>query len=312
MSELITILSNGEPVFISQLKTRLHCAAAAVFEQLIALQQQGIQLEINEQQVKLIPQLPLLNKNYLAAELSNHQLFIAAVLPSTNQFLLDNIHQLENGAVCLAEYQSAGRGRRGRAWLSPFAGQIIMSLYWTFPRTLDLNGLSLVVGVAIAETLTQAGASHIQLKWPNDILLQGRKLAGILLEIANKNNGLHNIIIGVGVNLSLGKQAQHIDQPWAELIEALPNLDRNNLVAKLIKNLTNALKEFEQHGIDENFRQKWQSIDAYSNAPVQLIGENHRISGVAQGIDSRGYLQLLTEQGMQYFNGGEVSLRKTT
>lgn len=312
MSELITILSNGEPVFISQLKTRLHCDAAAVFEQLIALQQQGIQLEINEQQVKLIPQLPLLNKNYLAAELSNHQLFIAAVLPSTNQFLLDNIHQLENGAVCLAEYQSAGRGRRGRAWLSPFAGQIIMSLYWTFPRTLDLNGLSLVVGVAIAETLTQAGASHIQLKWPNDILLQGRKLAGILLEIANKNNGLHNIIIGVGINLSLGQQTKQIDQPWAELVEVLPTVDRNQLIVQLVRQLTLALATFADKGIDATFQQKWAAFDAFLGEKVNIISENRHITGIENGIDSRGYLQLLTEQGMQYFNGGEVSLRKTT
>lgn len=310
MSDLLTILSDCKPFSMTQLKRLLGCDDALLSEQLMALQQQGLQLEIEEQQVKLCPQLPLLNKDYLSKELNEHSLFIYPVISSTNQFLLENIHQLERGTLCFAEYQSAGRGRRGRQWLSPFAGQIIMSLYWTFPRSVDLNGLSLAVGMAIAQTLKQLGAKNINLKWPNDLLFQGRKLAGILLEIANKNNRLHNIVIGIGVNLSLGKQAENIDQPWAELVEELPDIDRNLLVVKLVKNLTKMLNEFESHGIDENFQQKWQNFDAYFNSEVQIISENHRIGGMAQGIDSRGYLQLLTEQGMQYFNGGEVSLRK--
>lgn len=310
MSDLLTVLSDAKPFSLPQLSAILSCSEAELMKQIVSLQQQGINLAVEDKQVQLIPELALLNADYLARELSECDVFVRPVIPSTNQFLLEHINQLEKGSLCLAEYQSAGRGRRGRQWLSPFAGQVIMSLYWTLPRHIDLNGLSLVVGMAIADVLTQLGAEGIGLKWPNDILLKGRKLAGVLIEIDNKNNQLHNIIIGAGINLSLGKQAERIDQPWAELVEALPTLDRNQLIVLLVKKLSVALQVFEQTGIDQDFQQKWAEFDAFLNAEVQVISENHRVSGIEQGIDQRGYIQLMTEQGMRYFNGGAVSLRK--
>lgn len=310
MSDLLSILSTEKSISFNKLTALLKCSRQQLDAQLITLQQQGIKIEYQAEQLKLIPELPLLDLDYLSQALPLHQLFVERVIPSTNQFLLDHICELEKGSLCLAEYQTAGRGRRGRQWISPFAGQVIMSLYWTFPRHLDLNGLSLAVGMAIAQTLNQIGATDIQLKWPNDILLKQRKLAGILLEIASKNNGLHNIVIGIGINLSLGQQANHIDQPYAELIEILPQLDRNQLIVQLVSHLTQHLQQFEQRGIDHLFQQQWANFDALLGKEVRVISEHHQIIGIEQGIDQRGYLQLLTEQGMQYFNAGEVSLRK--
>lgn len=310
MLDLLSILGDGKQIALQQLMDILKVGESDLSEQILDLQQQGIQLEIEGQYIKLLPELALLNSDYLAQELDEYKVFVYPVIPSTNQFLQENIHSLDRGSLCLAEYQTAGRGRRGRKWLSPFAGQVIMSLYWTFPRYIDLNGLSLVVGMAIADVLKQMGAIDISLKWPNDVLLKGRKLAGVLIEIANKNNKLHNIIIGIGINLSLGKQAEHIDQPWAELLEVLPKLDRNQFIVYLVKNLTSYLQTFEQNGIDEHFQQKWYEFDAFLNAEVQVISENHIVTGIEQGIDQRGYIQLMTQQGICSFNGGEVSLRK--
>lgn len=310
MLKLLEILSSGKWLSYEQLVSSSSYDQTSLAEQIQSLKMQGLHIEQRDNQIRLIPELDLLNINYLSQSLPEHQLIIQSVIPSTNQYLLDNITNLEKGSLCLAEYQSAGRGRRGRQWHSPFAGQIIMSLYWTFDRKTDLNGLSLVVGVAIVEALKQMQAQDIHLKWPNDILLQGRKLAGILLEVANKPNGLHNIVIGIGVNLSLGKQGKQIDQPWAELCEILPHLDRNQLLVNMVKSLRQHLTQFEQQGIDVAFQQKWASLDQFMNTEVQIISENHIVRGIAQGIDQRGYLRLLTEQGVQYFNGGEVSLRR--
>lgn len=119
-------------------------------------------------------------------------------------------------------------------------------------------------------------------------------------------------MIGFGINLSFPKQTQQIDQPWAELIEVLPTIDRNKLIAELGKKLIARLQHFEQAGIDEAFRQDWRDMDAYFGEEVHVLTENHKITGIAQGIDKRGYLQLITSEGMQYFNGGEVSLRKAS
>ncbi|HDR0619249.1 bifunctional biotin--[acetyl-CoA-carboxylase] ligase/biotin operon repressor BirA [Pasteurella multocida] len=312
MQNVLALLASYQQLSLTELTALLGYSEQDILHNIEKLKQQGIQIEQQVQHFRLIPQLNRLNASYLTQALAPYPLYIKPIINSTNQFLLDNIAHLEKGAICLAEYQTAGRGRRGRQWLSPFAGQVIMSLYWTCDQKVNLEGLSLVVGMAIAETLKQAGALNIGLKWPNDVLLHGRKLAGILVEIANRQNNQHHLVIGFGINLSFPKQTQQIDQPWAELIEILPTIDRNKLIAELGKKLIARLQHFEQAGIDEAFRQDWRDMDAYFGEEVHVLTENHKITGIAQGIDKRGYLQLITSEGMQYFNGGEVSLRKAS
>ncbi|MGC6359769.1 bifunctional biotin--[acetyl-CoA-carboxylase] ligase/biotin operon repressor BirA [Bisgaard Taxon 45] len=312
MQRVLALLATYQQLSLAELTALLGYSDHNILQQIEKLRQQGIQIEQQAQYFRLIPQLARLNDSYLTQALAPYPLYIKPIINSTNQFLLDNIAHLEKGAICLAEYQTAGRGRRGRQWLSPFAGQVIMSLYWTLESTVNLDGLSLVVGMAIADTLKQAGAFGIGLKWPNDVLLHGRKLAGILVEIANRKNNQHNLVIGFGINLSLPKQTNQIDQPWAALIDVLPNIDRNQLIAELGKNLIARLQHFEQSGIDDRFRQDWLMMDAYLGEEVNILTENHKITGIEQGIDERGYLQVVTPEGMQYFNGGEVSLRKVS
>ncbi|MEE6075913.1 bifunctional biotin--[acetyl-CoA-carboxylase] ligase/biotin operon repressor BirA [Avibacterium paragallinarum] len=310
MFELLTLLADGKKNSRQNLTALLHCDETQINAHIQALSEQGIKFELNGDEIQLKPELPLLSAEKIKQRLAPYPVLVKPVIHSTNQFLLEQIEQLKKGQLCLAEYQYAGRGRRGRQWLSPFAGQVIMSLYWTLDRQINLEGLSLVVGMAIADTLRKAGAWGVKLKWPNDVLLNGRKLAGILVEIANRPNNLHNLVIGLGINLSLPKQHNNIDQPWAELVEVLPDFDRNKLIVSLSQNLIARLQQFEQVGIDEKFRQEWLEMDAYFGEKVNILSENHKITGIEQGIDERGYIQLMTEEGMRYFNGGEVSLRR--
>ncbi|MFZ7230696.1 bifunctional biotin--[acetyl-CoA-carboxylase] ligase/biotin operon repressor BirA [Avibacterium avium] len=310
MFHFLVELADGEKKTRQKMTALLGLNDHQLSQYIQALRELGIKIQTNGDDIQLQPELPLLSAQKINQGIAPYRAVVKPVIHSTNQYLLEQIDQLKQGDLCLAEYQFAGRGRRGRQWLSPFAGQVIMSLYWTLDRQINLEGLSLVVGMAIADTLRKAGAWGVKLKWPNDVLLNGRKLAGILVEIANRPNNLHNLVIGLGINLSLPKQHNNIDQPWAELVEVLPDFDRNKLIVSLSQNLIARLQQFEQVGIDEKFRQEWLEMDAYFGEEVNILSENHKITGIEQGIDERGYIQLMTEEGMRYFNGGEVSLRR--
>ena len=267
------------------------------------LRELGLEIVIDDQNYCLVPSLSLLNPQQISTALFPYGIHYQPIISSTNEWILQNILFLKKGDLCVAEYQTAGRGRRGRQWLSPFAGQIIFSFYWVFDYKKSIEGLSLVIGLAIAEVL------NVQVKWPNDILFDGRKLGGILVEIANYKNGMLNLVIGVGINVSLPKQME-ISQPYAEVCEIDPDVDRQTLLPKLIQHLYKRLNTFEQNGINDEFQQAWKSYNAFANSAVNVLTEQGVISGIEQGIDERGYLKVLCGNKIQMFNGGEVSLRK--
>lgn len=267
------------------------------------LRELGLNIEENAQGYRLVPQLPRLNSAQISTALSPYRVHYQPVISSTNEWILQNIANLKKGDLCLAEYQTAGRGRRGRQWFSPFAGQLMFSFYWAFPQHQSIEGLSLVVGLAIAEAL------GVQVKWPNDILFEERKLGGILVEMVNATNGLWNLVIGVGINVSLPPQTE-INQPYAQLQEIYPDVDRQTWLLKLIPHLYARLERFEQYGIDIAFQQDWQKRDAFFQHKVNVIGEHNVISGIEQGIDEHGYLQVQCGNEVKTFNVGEVSLRK--
>ena len=142
---ILNYLTNGQICSKNKLKEKLHCSDTDIEKNLLSLQQQGIELLISGDKVQLKPLLPLLDISFLKNALTAQNVHYQQVINSTNQYLLNNILTLNKGDICVAEYQNSGRGRRGKNWISPFAGQIILSLYWSLPRTVDLNGLSLVV-----------------------------------------------------------------------------------------------------------------------------------------------------------------------
>jgi BirA family biotin operon repressor/biotin-[acetyl-CoA-carboxylase] ligase len=228
---------------------------------------------------------------------------------STNTLLLDLAERGAPGRSVLAcGEQSAGRGRRGRTWLSVGQGSLTFSLLWRFPAT-DFSpaGLSLAVGVALARTVAAFGVRGVALKWPNDVLLGGRKLAGVLIELAPDTRTLA-AIIGIGLNLRLPADFPR-DVPAAALAEALPELpSRSRLLARLLLELEAALATFEGAGFGA-FREPWTARCAHLNAPVTLAGEAGGVEGVCRGVDDDGALLLETATGIRRVVSGDVSLR---
>ncbi|MGQ0285640.1 bifunctional biotin--[acetyl-CoA-carboxylase] ligase/biotin operon repressor BirA [Pasteurellaceae bacterium 22721_9_1] len=309
MQQLLALISDCQTHSFEKLTALLKCDDAQLLQEIQQLQQQGIQIDTSFGEVKLIPQTELLDLCRIQTELP-YQIIYQPVIHSTNQFLIENIKRLNKGDICIAEHQTAGRGRRGRQWLSPFASQLMFSFIWQVDARKAIDGLSLVIGMAIYEAIQELGGKNVMLKWPNDILLNGRKLAGILIEITHNCKGKLHLVIGIGLNIALPQQNQ-INQPWANLTEILPKIDRTLLFIKLIKHIYAKLAQFEQQGISSEFCQQWQERDAFFGEEVHIITEKETISGIEQGIDQRGYLQLLVNGNQQmHFNGGEVSLRK--
>lgn len=234
-------------------------------------------------------------------------------IDSTNAYLMARLGELESGSACLAEMQNQGRGRRGRVWASPFARNIYLSLYWRFQADpASLSTLSLVVGVALKRALQDLGVGEAQLKWPNDLLWQGRKLAGILLEMSGEASGDYHVVIGVGVNVNMSQASEavaEIDQPWVDLASIVGRpLSRNQVAARLLHHLLQAIRSFEQHG-GHSFMAEWRSYDAYANQSVVLHTPAGEVHGIARGVDANGALVLETAQGRQSFYSGEVSMR---
>ena len=296
---LLRYLADCQP----KVRLELEKFSLDIEEDIKQLRELGLEIVVDGQNYRLVPRLPLLNPQQISTALFPYRIHYQPIISSTNEWILQNIPSLKKGDLCVAEYQTAGRGRRGRQWLSPFAGQIMFSFYWVFDPKKSIEGLSLVIGLAIAEVL------NVQVKWPNDILFDGRKLGGILVEIANHKNGMLNLVIGVGINVSLPKQTE-ISQPYAEVCEIVPDVERQTLLPKLIQHLYARLNIFEKNGINMEFQQAWKSYNAFSNSEVNVLTEQGAISGIEQGIDECGYLKVLCGNKIQMFNGGEVSLRK--
>ncbi|MCD6039209.1 MAG: birA 1 [Gammaproteobacteria bacterium] len=234
------------------------------------------------------------------------KLEIFDVIDSTNQYLLDRAKSGSSGWVCLAEQQTAGRGRRGRAWFSARGTSIMFSLLWRFSKELpSVSGLSIAVGVIVTQALKNFGVqTGIQLKWPNDILFNGRKLAGILLERRGEN-----IIIGLGLNVNLSPLA--IDINYIDLAEVMnqPIVDRSYLTGLLLNELLKNLPRYEVEGLSI-FMDEWSQYDFLLGKEVVMHTSKKIIHGKAQGINEHGELLVVDDtQSMQCFCYGDVSVR---
>ena len=268
---------------------------------------------------RLAQPLELLDAALIAADLSAvgrarlQRLAIHPVIDSTNSELMRLAAAgAPSGSVCLAERQTAGRGRRGRDWVSPFGANLYASLLWRYPfAPTYLGGASLAVGAVLADTLSELGATGLALKWPNDLLWQQRKLAGLLLEVAGESQGPCYLVVGLGLNLRMtAGQGSAIDQPWTSLDVVLGErqIGRNQLVARLLDRLFDALDRYERDGL-ASVLDRWRVYDAYLGQPVQVqIGERVMI-GIAAGIAADGSLVVDTPDGRRMFQSGEVSLR---
>lgn len=227
---------------------------------------------------------------------------------STNSDLMQLASQGIDGCVLLAETQLGGRGRRGRTWLSPFARNIALSMGVEIRRKgHELGSLSLMVGLAILKALESLEVGKLALKWPNDILLEGRKLCGVLIEV-DHSRVLPQAVIGIGINHGGAHLVRgRIDQDLADLNEETPMPGRNETVAAVVSSVHNHRMRFNEQGFAP-FAREWESHHLYQGNPVRVTGGGRDVSGVALGVTNIGELRLQTDVGEERISGGEISM----
>ncbi len=235
---------------------------------------------------------------------------------STNTDLLRDADRLPSGTVLAAEVQTAGRGRRGRAWIAPPGGSLAFSVLWKFDGSVAaLSGLSPAVGVAVARALEAQGAQGVCLKWPNDLLAQHagvwRKLGGILIDVSGASAGTVAAVIGIGLNVKLGPAAAQIDQPVTDTHTLNSNATRDALLAAVLTELAVVLPLFARSGfaplVDE-----WNQRHAWHGLPVRMaVGSDSgdAAAGIASGVADDGALLIETPAGVTRVLSGDVLLR---
>ena len=320
MHRLARSLADGRFHSGEGLAAELGVTRAAVWKQLKRLTERtGLRVHaVRGRGYRLAEALELLDEQRLRAALPGdvaaqlERIAVLSSVDSTNSFLVRQPHPgIGRGAACLAEHQTAGRGRRGRGWVTPYGAGLALSFAWRFELPLAaLSGLSLAVGVVLAEALQQLGLNGHQLKWPNDLHVDGRKLAGILVEAYGESHGPTLVVVGLGLNLRLPQEhAATIDQPWTDLASAgLPGVSRNTLAADLLHRLVVACNGYANTGLGD-FLRRWEAFDGYRGREVQLTSGNRVVRGRYLGIDDTGALRLDVAGRQELFHAGEVSLR---
>ncbi|MCU5771614.1 bifunctional biotin--[acetyl-CoA-carboxylase] ligase/biotin operon repressor BirA [Erwiniaceae bacterium BAC15a-03b] len=308
---LVSILADGEFHSGEHLGETLGMSRAAINKHIQTLKDWGLDVfTVTGKGYSLSAPLQLLNEESIARQLDQNRVAVIPVIDSTNQYLMDRMDSLQSGDACVAEYQQAGRGRRGRQWFSPFGSNLYLSMYWRLEQgPAAAMGLSLVIGIVMAEVLKELGATGVKVKWPNDIYLQDRKLAGILVELTGKTGDAAQLVIGAGLNLAMrSADAAVVNQGWITLQEAGINIDRNALTALLVNKMRRTLLEFERDGLAP-FIERWSVLDNYLNRPVKLLIGDREVLGIARGIDQQGALLLEQDGVTKAWVGGEISLR---
>jgi BirA family biotin operon repressor/biotin-[acetyl-CoA-carboxylase] ligase len=319
---LLQLLADGELHSGEDLAARLAISRAAVWKQLRLLDDWGIELQATRGRgYRLAGPLDLLDGDAIREALPQwtanrlRNLEVHEELASTSDRLLA-VTELPAGRfdVCLAEFQNAGRGRRGRRWLAPFASGLCLSVNWSFrDAPAALGALSLAVGVAILRALRRLNIHGLALKWPNDIVHGRSKLGGILIDMRGEAAGPAYVVVGAGINVCLPQSLR--DKLSAEGTETAglaelsdSPLVRNMIAATLVNEIALALEEFGMRGLAA-FMDEWQSADDLINQPVRVLQGAESLEGVARGIDADGAL-LIDAGGMQRrILSGEVTVR---
>ena len=308
----------------AELAKRLQISRSSVWKQLYALSELGLESSaVTGKGYRLNRPIELLDNFKINKALSiDAKLFISRVeiydqIESTNNYLVKLAQENPaSGIVCLAEYQSSGRGRRGRTWVSPFGSNIYLSVLWRFEKgPAAISGLSLAAGIAVVRALKQLSIKGIGLKWPNDIYWQEKKLGGILIDVSGETDGPCVAVIGIGLNIFIPEQqALGIDQGWTDLTQIMgqTGFSRNELAASLLNELLPVIAHFENEKI-QSYLDQWREYDCMSGKSVTLFMGEKKFTGVVMGIDDNGMLLLQRPDGVtQVFASGEVSFNRSS
>jgi len=321
-AELLRLLADGGLHSGEDLAERLAISRAAVWKQLRLLEDWGIDLQATPGRgYRLGEPLDLLDAAAIRDALPQwsadrlRNLEVHEELESTSDRLLA-VTDLPAGRfdACLAEFQSAGRGRRGRRWLAPFASGLCLSVNWNFRDAPAAPGaLSLAIGVAILRALRRQNIHGLALKWPNDIVHGRRKLGGILIDMRGEAAGPAYVVVGCGINVRLPQglraklQAEGIEAAGlAELLDLPPG--RNALAASIVNEIALALEEFGLRGLPA-FMDEWQDADDLIDQPVRVQQGTGTIEGLARGIDADGAFLVDVGGARRRIVSGEVSVR---
>ncbi len=318
--EVLRRLAGGDFLPVASLARELGVDLPSIDEAIKALRARGLGVEsLADGRVGVRPRIEVLDRDAVLARLGPRSRPSLAALDvlfevgSTNQHLLD---VARGGAVsrpraCLAEVQTAGRGRGGRPFFSMPGGNVLLSLLWpvAVPPT-DLPGLSPALAVAVARALEMEGVDGLGLKWPNDVLVGERKVCGILLELGQDRRERSVLVAGIGINVRLDERAaRSIDQPWTDLHRALGRTpSRNRVAARVIDRVVDAVQRYLEEGFGP-FRREYRARDLLEGRELRIVQAGGELRGTGRGLDERGALIVEAGGRRSAILSGEVSVR---
>lgn len=325
--ELLKLLADGKFHSGEKLANSLHVSRTSIWKMIPHIQKLGIELHaVKGKGYKLIEPLNLLEHETIIQNIPPdsqdkiQDIHIFQSIDSTSTYVMELLQSgklaLSGNKVffCLAEQQTAGKGRRGRPWVSPYGHNLYFTLAREFNTGVsELEGLSPVIALAVIRVLERNQIQGLGIKWPNDILWQGKKLAGILLEISGDPTGLSQVLIGLGLNIKANPDVmKNVDQAWVDIKTISGKVPRRNkLVAELFVEITMMIDKFENDGFAA-FKNEWDKNDALRDQDVELKTHSNQLTGIfgkVMGVNKQGALMLQTKKGVETFHGGELSPR---
>lgn len=312
MLTLLNLLKDGRFHSGQDLGEALGISRSAVWKQLQHLEAElGLSIhKVRGRGYQLATPLMLLDPLGMAGMSPSWPVTVFDSIDSTNAQALRAIGQGQVAPfLVVAERQIAGRGRRGRKWVSPFAENLYYSLVLRIDGGMrQLEGLSLVVGLAVMQTLRKLGVADVGLKWPNDVLVDSKKIAGILLELVGDPADVCHVVLGIGINVNM-QAADEVDQQWTSMrLESGKSFDRNALAVELSNQLQAYIQRHQVGGFSV-LQTEWEENHLWQGRMVSLIAGVNQIDGVVLGIDNQGALRLKVNGMEKVFSGGELSLR---
>lgn len=312
-SLILDRLAAGNFVSGDELGTELAMSRMAISKHIVQLRALGVEIfSVKGKGYRLDEPLTLLNKAMILSHyprLNKYPLLLAPIVDSTNDIVKHHMSELANGTSVAAECQLQGRGRQGRSWISPYASSLSTSTYWCFTAGYQaISGLSLAVGVAVIRTLQTFKVNDISVKWPNDVYIRKKKVAGVLIEIEGQFDSDCHCIIGVGINVNLPADTSGITQAWTDIQHEINHrVDRNYLLACYLNHLMTVLEQFSKDGLS-GFIDEWNQYNLYQNKSVTLQLGTGSVRGVCLGIDDQGALLMNVEGVVKRYHGGEIRI----